>query len=99
MTSQNNNRVQDSWLLLLKLLVILAYVSLIFIKPSGEGWGRGWNLIAYWMYLSPTILAIGALHAWRQKIIAIKYKGIDKLTLVTALIFPIISLVVIKLKS
>jgi len=99
MTSQNNNRIRDTWLLLLKILVILAYTSLIFIKPSGEGWGRGWNLVAYWIYLAPTILVVGALHAWRQKIIAMKYKGIDTFTLVFAFMFPIISLVILKLKS
>lgn len=99
MTLQNNNSVRDTWLLFLKCLVFLGYVSLIFIKPSGEGWGRGWNLIAYWIYVAPAVLAVGGLHLWRQRVIAARYRGVDVFTLVAAFIFPIISLVILKLKS
>lgn len=99
MTSQSNKRVWDIWLLCLKILIVFAYVSLMFMKPSGEGWGRGWNLVAYWIYLAPTVLVLGALHAWRQKVIAVKYNGIDTFTLVAAFIFPIIALIILKLKA
>ena len=95
----NKIPVLDGWLLFLKILIVSVYISLIFIKPSGEGWGRGWNLVAYWIYLSPIMLVVGGLHVWRQKVAAIQYRRIDSLALVAAFIFPIVSLIILKLKS
>jgi hypothetical protein len=90
---------QDFGLLLLKLLMLAAYISLLFIKPAGEGWGRGWNLVAYWMYVTPTVLVLGGLHVWRQRTIAKKFSSFDALMTVLAFIFPLVSLAVLKFKT
>jgi hypothetical protein len=89
----------DIGLLLLKVLILSAYVALIFIKPAGEGWGRGWNLIAYWIYAAPAVLIVGGLHVWRQKVIAKKSNGFDALITFLAFIFPLVALLVLKLKA
>ncbi len=98
MTKSTRNIAPDIWLWILKILVILSYVSLKFIKPSGEGWGYGWNLIAYWVYLAPSVLIFGGLHIWRQRAIALKSKPVDSIVLVAAFIFPLVSFIVLKLK-
>jgi hypothetical protein len=98
MTSQHKLR-QDIVLLLLKALILSAYVALMFIQPAGEGWGRGWNLIAYWMYATPAVLIVGGLHVWRQKVIAKKFNGFDALITFLAFIFPLVALLVLKLKT
>lgn len=95
----NNKWHHDIGLVSLKSLVLCAYISLIFIKPTGEGWGRGWNLIGYWLYVSPAVFILGGLHLWRQKVTAKKSHGIDTLCVLLAFVFPVIAAVAIKLKS
>lgn len=99
MTMHNKKPDWDICLSLLKILIVSAYISLIFIKPTGENWGRGWNLVAYWIYVAPTILVVGGLHIWRQKAITHKSRGLDILFLAFAFMFPVISLIAMKLKS
>lgn len=89
----------DIWLAVCKTLIFCGYVSLLFIKPTGEGWGRGWNLVAYWMYAAPAVVILGGLHVWRQRAIAKPFKGLDACFTFFAFIFPVVSFVVLKLKA
>lgn len=57
--------VRDRWFAVATLLVVAAYVALPFLRPSGEGWGRGWNLVAYWFYSAPAVGIAGLVMAWR----------------------------------
>lgn len=89
----------DPWLFVLNIFIVSAYISLIFVKPSGEGWGRGWNLVAYWLYLAPIVFIAGGLHLWRQKKSPIARSKLHLIVLIAAFIFPLISLAAIKLKA
>jgi hypothetical protein len=56
---------RDAWFLLALLTTIAAYAALPFMTPSGEGWGRGWNLVAFWLYSAPAVVIAGVLASWR----------------------------------
>ncbi|MFO1388468.1 hypothetical protein [Cellvibrio sp.] len=89
----------DIALLIFRLLILCAYISLIFIKPTGEGWGRGWNLVAYWMYLAPAVFILGGLHVWRQRAIGKEFNRFDAVFTFLAFVFPFIAFVALKLKA
>ena len=57
---------RDVWLVVASLAMVAAYAALPFLRPSGEGWGRGWNLVAYWFYSTPIVLLTGIVMAWRM---------------------------------
>lgn len=89
----------DIWLTACKTLILCAYISLIFIKPTGEGWGRGWNLVAYWMYVAPAVVILGGLHIWRQRAIGKEFNRFDAVFTFLAFVFPFIAFVILKLKA
>jgi hypothetical protein len=94
----NSYITRDVLLLLIKLGILIPYGYLIFISPSGEGWGHGWNLIAYWLFASPFIILMGLLHIWRQKKLKNPSLIIDQLTALFAFLFPVLSLMVLNFK-
>ena len=56
---------KDLWLSGSMLAVLGVYVTLFFIRPTGEGWGYGWNMVAFLLYASPAALLASALAGWR----------------------------------
>lgn len=99
MKSQKKPDLKDIWLYALRILIFCAYISLIFIKPTGEGWGRGWNLVAYWMYVAPAVFILGGLHVWRQRAIGKEFNRFDAAFTFLAFVFPLVAFITLKLKA
>lgn len=95
----NSSLFRDGWLASAVVVVALLYVALAFLKPGGEGWGRGWNLVAFWLYASPVALIAGGIALWRAGKSAPGLYGLALLTAVVALFYPIVALLVFKMKS
>ena len=53
---------KDLWLSGSMLAVLGVSVALFFIRPTGEGWGYGWNMVAFLLYASPAALLASAAH-------------------------------------
>jgi hypothetical protein len=79
--------------------VVALYVTLALIQPTGEGWGRGWNLIAFWFYASPIAAISGAIAFWRGRKASGTFRQLCYLAGIASLAFPIVSAAVIKLKA
>ncbi|MCE4557186.1 hypothetical protein [Pelomonas cellulosilytica] len=75
------------------------YGVLALIKPAGEGWGRGWNLIGFWLYGSPAALLLAVLAFWRAARLVATPRRLARLIAALALIFPVVAAVVIRLKA
>ncbi len=90
----------DPWIaLLLRVLIGACWLGLLLIRPSGEGWGRAWNLVAYWIYSAPFTLILGGLywaHLRRRKA---RVHGLDKVMLGAAWSYPLIAFLVLKFKA
>ena len=81
------------------LLTAAAYVTLIFIRPTGENWGRGWNLVAFLFYSAPAALVAGAVALWRKGKTTGQARKIAGFAALCALAFPVICLVAIRAKA
>jgi len=91
--------LKDRWLSVALLLTASLYVFLLLLRPSGEGWGRGWNMIAFLIYSAPTSILAGAIALWRiGKTVGIAKRVAGWLS-VAAFVFPIVCMVVIRMKA
>lgn len=92
-------RQPDLWLVAAAVATAGLYVVLAFIKPGGEGWGRGWNLVAFWLYGSPSALLLAAMAFWRAARNVATSRRLARLVGLLALIFPVVAALVIRLKA
>lgn len=81
------------------LAVFSVYIALVFIRPSGENWGYGWNMVAFLFYASPAALLAGALAAWRSGKVSGRAKSLARVTATAGLLFPIICIIAIQAKA
>lgn len=90
---------RERWTPVLAIIVVALYAALLHIQPAGENWGRGWNLLAFWMYASPAALVVGALAAWR----APRAQGLLRRVGIAAawlgLLFPLVAIAVLRAKA
>lgn len=90
--------VRDPWLVAAVVTTAAAYLALAWIRPTGENWGRGWNLVAFWFYSSPVVGIAGVVMCWRL------VRGRFGLGLVSAclpmvaLLYPLVAYFVIRAK-
>jgi hypothetical protein len=91
--------VEDRWVAAAALITLGLYVALAFIQPDGEGFGRGWNLIAFLIYASPAALGAGLVALWRIARTAGSAKVVAAWTSAAGLAFPIVCIVAIRLKA
>lgn len=98
-TAAAAGRPADIWLLAAGLVVAGAYLWLALIRPGGEGWGRGWNLIAFLIYASPATLLAGALAVWRAIKTSGRTRWIASVVAAAGLVFPLIAAIAIIAKG
>ncbi len=95
-----NQRVfSDLWLFAALLVTAALYGFLAFLQPSGEGWGRGWNMIGFLIYSAPTALVAAGVAAWRVGRSAGQARRVAGVVTAAALFFPIVCIVAIRLKA
>lgn len=63
--ADRSHGLRDRWLWVSTLIAAAAYVALPFLRPTGENWGRGWNLVAFWFYSAPVVVIAGIVMCWR----------------------------------
>ena len=90
---------RDSWLSCCAALTLALYVWLMFLKPGGEGWGRGWNMVAFFLYAAPAALACGAIAFWRRTKLTGVARALATAAGIAGLAFPVVCLVAIRLKA
>ena len=89
----------DRWLFAVLLITAALYVTLIFLRPTGENWGRGWNMVAFLIYSTPTALIAGVVALWRLGRNSGRTRKLAGLAASAALVFPIVCMVAIRLKA
>ena len=91
--------LREQWILGLALAIAALYITLIVMRPSGEGFGRGSNLVAFWVYGSPTAFVLGLFSLWRANKTT---EGLKHLAVVIGSLgvsFPVVAMLVIRTKS
>lgn len=93
------DRRSGGWVAGALLVVLALYVGLAVLQPSGEGWGRGWNMIAFLLFASPAAIVAGGVATWRtfKAVGSARWWGF--LCAVTGFAFPVVCAVVIKAKA
>jgi hypothetical protein len=91
--------LREKWTLAAVLVIASLYMWLFQIRPSGEGWGRGWNLVAFLFYASPPAVVAGAVALWRAGKTAGSLQRWAFIAAALGLAFPIIAIVVIQLRA
>ena len=90
---------KDIWLSGSVVIVLILYVWLLFLRPGGEGWGRGWNMVAFLLYAAPTAFVSGAVAIWRSSKASGHVRKIATLAGVAGLVFPLVCILAIRLKA
>ena len=91
--------LNDRWLCIALLTTAAVYVALIFIRPTGENWGRGWNLVAFLIYSAPTALIAGSVALWRRGKTSGHARKLAGLVALGAFVFPVVCIVAIRAKA
>lgn len=89
----------DRWLLGALGCTVLLYLTLLLLRPTGENWGRGWNLIAFWLYGTPTSLVAVAVALWRIRKTSGSARRVAGWLAAGAFVFPVVCGVVIRMKA
>lgn len=91
--------LREKWTLTMVLVIAALYIWLFQLRPTGEGWGRGWNMVAFLFYASPPAVVAGAVALWRTGKTAGSLQRGAFVAAVLGLTFPIIAIVVIRLRA
>jgi hypothetical protein len=91
--------LKDRWLTVALLITASLYVYLLLLRPSGEGWGRGWNMVAFLIYSAPTSIAAGAIALWRVWRTVGNAKMVAGWLSAASFVFPLVCMVAIRLKA
>lgn len=89
---------RDAWFVLSALVAAAAYVALPFLQPTGENWGRGWNLVAFWLYSAPLVGIAGLVMIWRLSRNSAAAGVASWLLPVAAFAYPLVAYLVIRSK-
>ena len=81
------------------LITAAVYVALLFIRPTGENWGRGWNLVAFLIYSAPTALIAGSVALWRRGKASGQARKLAGFVALGAFVFPVVCIVAIRAKA
>lgn len=92
-------RGADPWLLAALALTVAGYLLLALLRPAGEGFGRGWNLIAFYLYASPLMVAAGGLALWRRGRAAGLARRAAPWLAAAGLLFPLLAPVILRAKA
>lgn len=98
-TSLPTSVTGDRWLLGALAVLLLAYGVLAVLKPSGEGFGRGWNMIAFFLYGAPTAFAAGLVAWWRHARVRGPARRAAAWGAAAGLLFPALALLVMRLRA
>jgi len=91
--------LREGWILGLAVAISALYVALIVMRPSGEGFGRGLNLVAFWVYGSPTAFVLGLFSLWRANKTTEGLKNLAVLIGSLGVSFPVVAMLVIRTRS
>ena len=89
----------DRWLLAVMLIAGALYIALFFLRPTGENWGRGWNMIAFLIYATPTALIAGVVAVWRVGRNSGRTRRLAGFAAAAAFVFPVVCMIAIFLKA
>lgn len=89
----------DRWLLAALLVMVALYIALWALRPTGENWGHGWNMVAFLIYSAPIALVTAALALWRLVRNTGPARRLAGWVVGAALLFPFVSAVAIWFKT
>ena len=75
------------------------YVWLALLRPGGEGWGRGWNMVAFLFYAAPTAVIAGAVAVWRRAKTSGPLKRLASWAAAAGFLFPLVCIIAIRVKA
>lgn len=91
--------VKDVWLLSALVVTVAIYTYLLFLRPTGENWGRGWNMIAFFLYAAPASAVSAGIALWRAAKSVGAVRNVATWVAIAALVFTPIALVVMRLRA
>ena len=97
--SANRSLSGDRWLIAALLLTVALYVALLFMRPTGENWGRGWNLVAFFLYSTPTALIVAGVSLWRMARNTGPARRVASGIAAASLLFPLVCIISIQAKA
>lgn len=80
-------------------VIVALYGWLVLLRPGGEGWGRGWNMIAFLFYAAPTAVVAAAVAVWRRPKAAGVLSRAAPWIAAAGFVFPLVCLIAIRLKA
>lgn len=89
----------DPTLLLAAAVVVVLYVWLVLLRPGGEGWGRGWNMVAFLFYSAPTAVVAGGVAVWRHSKASGVLRRLALWAAAAGFVFPLVCIIAIRAKS
>ena len=91
--------VKDLWLLLALVVTVASYAYLLFLRPTGENWGRGWNMVAFFIYAAPVSGLSASIALWRAVKSVGTVRKVATGVAIAALVFTPIALVVMRSRA
>jgi len=89
----------DRWLLLALVITAAIYTFLVLIRPTGENWGRGWNMVAFLIYSAPASAIAAGIALWRAARTFGTVRTVAVWVGIAAVTFTPIAMVVIRAKN
>lgn len=89
----------DIWLLLAAAVVAALYVWMVLLRPGGESWGRGWNMVAFLIYATPVAIVAATIAVWRRSKVQGPLRRAAAWAAAAGFAFPLVCAAVIRLKG
>lgn len=89
----------DLALLLAAGVIVALYVWLALLRPGGEGWGRGWNMVAFLFYAAPSAVVAAAVAIWRRSKESGVLRRMAPWAAAAGFLFPLVCVIAIRVKA
>jgi len=89
----------DLTLLVATGVIVVLYVWLALLRPGGEGWGHGWNMVAFLFYAAPTAVVAASVAVWRRSKASGRLRRAAPWVAAAGFIFPVVCIVAIMVKA
>lgn len=86
----------DVALLVASGIIVALYVWLTLLRTSGEGWERGWNLVAFLLYAAPTAIVAASVAVWRLNKASGALRRAAPWVATAGFLFPVVCFVAIR---
>jgi hypothetical protein len=80
-------------------VIVALYFWLALLRPGGEGWGRGWNMVAFFLYASPTAVVAATVLVWRRSRASGILRPLAPWAAAAGFMFPVVCIIAMRAKA